>query len=469
MLARRRLLLIVGVALLILILSTSLLLSQGGGNAPAGGAPPPGYPGAGAPPGYPGAAGAPAAPSPAAAAGGQQMPPEVTMPYGEALQKDPTIGEVELPGEYKGLTLSLIEWQQLARIFRGRRAVALKPRMGRIGGRLQGPLETDIATRQDEMRIMKNLHEDAVENAFWFEVMMPKAIPEVSGPQAPAEVATVYVPVIMHADSQFPVRAVNQLKPYSGEGPNRQPFYLITPRGGLTRMHRLQLSGEAIGYWEQLWAGNTLEMNVYDNKGRRLISPLRQPAGHSGASVLDMVEQPRIHFASLDWQDDPAGPSGATAQATATTSASAYGGEGEGGYGGGPPTGGRPSSAGPTSGYGGDPGGGAGGALPYYTHWPKRRIWKKQNGEPLQIYGARGWPYQFVFTMPIRQIGQIDRVDVILTAEPAAAAGAAAGPGSAGGPGGYGGYPGTSGYSGMGGGMYGGPGAAAYGGGFVND
>jgi len=439
---KRRLSVLVGAVLLTLVLCGSVLFSQappGGGNAvggPPGGAP--GMPPTGfGPPGVaPGGA-----PSVAAAQAGEDMPDALRITYQEAVKQDPSIAEAGIPQQYHALRLSLIEWRQLGRIFLGR-VVEVVPREGRIGHGLRPALQIDITQRQIEMEVMGELHDEAVREAFWFEVGMPKMTANVSAPQATPETCTVRVGVVMHSKPKFADRVLARLKNYSGRGEGREAFYFITDRGGYFKYHRLFLSQEAISYWEQLWGANIVELNVYDSNDRRLTppSPIRMPAGHSGATICDLVRPRTLYYAASDWRHSGGGGGGGMG----ASSAMGYGGQG-GSSGYGAPMGGS---------MGGGGGAGAGettffpfasrpvtnphakstppGWLPQaymtppprYSHLPEQKLWKRQDGKVMKIEGAKGWYYHFEFQMPIARVGDMDHCTAELVGLPLGAAGA---------------------------------------------
>lgn len=466
MASKRRVLVLSGAVLLALVLCGSVLFSQapptptGPGNevgAPTPTAPmPPGVPG---PPG----AGPPEVPTAAEALAGEEMPAELRMTYQEAVAEHPGIAEAGIPLEYRDQELSLIEWRQLARIFLGR-VVEVVAAEGRVGRVVRPPLQLDISQRQIEMEIMGDLHEEAVSDGFWFEVGMPKVTADVAAPQARPETCTVRVGVVMHSKPKFANRVLQRLKNYSGRSEAREPFYFITDRGGYFKQHRLFLAQEAISYWGQLWASNVVELTVYDVNDRRLIPPIQQPAVHNGSTICDMVRPPTLYYAPGDWRHTGGAGAGAGMGAG---SAMGYG-EEEGG--------GSTYAGPPGGGYGAAPGapGGAAGAgettfFPFasrpvenrhadggattipvpswvgekiepprrYSHLPERELWKRQDGKPMKIDGAKGWYFHFEFQMPIGRVGDIDHCTAELISLPLGAAGAP-GAGPMGMAGGYG-------------------------------
>jgi hypothetical protein len=354
----------VGAVLVALLGSATVLISQ---------QPPPGAPGT---PAAPDTAAAPAA-RPAA------TPASIfpTMTYTEFINKHPEGAYSQIPERYKRTKLTETQWLQLARIFRGAREVGLAARRGRIGRELYAPAAKLLAGMKAEMDIMKEIHDQAVESAWWFECSFPRISVTANDPDN----AYISFDVIKHVRcGNFADRLLRRLGPLSGRGEGRVLFTVLTQDGGMFGRHQLYLSAEAVSYWPTLWSGDTIEARVFDvGGGEMLPAPMLRSAGHTGATILEMVYPPEIYYT------------------------------------------GDPSSAFPRSLLHGVSG--------MYEYMPEYRYYRRQDGKLLPLDGVEGWLYTgWSFTLPMARVAEIDRIEAKLVAGAPRAAGA-------GGAGGFGG------------------------------
>jgi len=314
---------------------------------------------------------APAAPAaPATPSGTAQLFP--TMSYGDFVNAHPESQYAQIPEHYKRQRLTETQWLQLARIFRGAVAVGVARRGGRIGRTLYEPAVRDIAGRKAEMEIMKQIHDESVEVGWWFECSFPR----ISVSAADPDNVVVSFDVIKHVKCKnFPNRILARLAPFSGRGEGRTEFTVITEKGGHYQRHQLYLSTEAVGYWPGLWSGDTMEARVYDVDGNDMLpAPLLRSAGHSGATMFDMVYPPEIYYT------------------------------------------GDANSAFPRSRLHG------GGGL--YEYLPEYPYYRRSDGQPLHLDGMEGWYYTgWSFVMPLARLSEIDRIEAKLVAGAARAGG----------------------------------------------
>jgi hypothetical protein len=369
--------------LLTLVLVTALVLLAGPAGAQGGR--PPGAsmmpPAGGMMPG--GMGGMPGMGAPSGGGGGglteTPMPAELTITYSEFLARHPDQTGVSVPDEYKSQKLSETQWLQVMRIFRGA-MVGISER-GRIGAGLREQAAKEIAGKKAEMQVMREIHDEAVKSAFWYEVSWPRVVTDANDPGN----VTVYVDVVERVRPAFAERALAKLQPFSGYAPDRQPFTLITRKGSFYRRAQLLLSPEAVAYWPGLWTGDQIELRVYDKDGRSVTTVSPQPASHSGATILAIVSPPQIRITSV-----------------------------------------------------------AGTALPVigpdtarYGQIPAYALWHKQDGSQMKLDGTDGWMHTFSFTIGINKLGSIDHMEarLIAGAAPAGGAGRAGMPGMRGGPG----------------------------------
>ncbi len=319
------------------------------------------------PPAGPPAGGAPAAqPQPAAAA--PSSGPVTLFPlmsYQEFLKLHPEDASAQIPPHYKVRRLTETQWNQLARIFRGAKGVGAPRVQGRIGRELFAPAARMLAGIKAEMAIMKTIHDESIEEAWWFEASFPRI--EVSA--ATPDMALISFDVIKHVKcGNFADRVLERLNPFSGSGEGRAEFTVITEDDGMYLRHQMLLSQEAVGYWPTLWSGDTMEARVFDvDGGEMLPGPLMRSAGHGPATILDMVYPPEIYYFG--------------------DTASSF-----------------PRSRLHT-----------GGGL--YEYLPEYKLYRRSDGKPLTLDGVEGWFYTgWDFVLPMARVPEIHRIEVTIVA-----------------------------------------------------
>ena len=376
MTGKRRLYVAVAAVLVAILGSATVLISQ----QPAPPAPPPtGAPGATAPPA---AQPAPAAPTTAPGRGETLFP---WISYQEFLKLHPEDAFAQIPPHYKKMELTETQWIQLARIFRGAKGVGAPRVQGRIGRELYVPAAKILAGIKAEMDIMKTIHDESIEEAWWFDASFPRI--EVSA--ASPDMALISFDVIKHVKcGNFADRVLERLEPFSGPGEGRAEFTVITEDDGMYQRHQLLLSQEAVAYWPTLWSGDTMEARVFDvDGGEMLPGPLLRSAGHSGATILDMVYPPEIYYFGDTSSSFP------RSRLHTTTG--------------------------------------------LYEYVPEYKFYRRSDGTPLKLDGVEGWFYTgWSFAIPLSRVPEIDRIEVTMVAGAPGAGGGGGGFGFGGGGGG---------------------------------
>ena len=344
MMRKRQLWVAVGAVVIGLLGSATVLISQPPTAPPPGAQPP---------------SAAPTAPAPPGAL--TDLFPRLS--YQEFVEQHPETAAAQIPQHYRPMRMTETQWLQLARIFRGRVAVGIPRVQGRIGRALYGPAAKELAGKKVEMEIMKQIHEEAAEEGWWFECSFPRMTTNAANPDN----ILVSFDVIKHVRCpNFANRILQRLGPFSGRGEGRTEFTVITEKGGWYRRHQLYLSAEAVGYWPTLWSGDTIEARVYDVEGGEMLpGPLMRSAGHSGATFMEMVYPPEMYYT------------------------------------------GDTSSAFPRSRLHGTGG--------LYEYVPEYRYYRRSDGQLLKIDAREGWYYSgWSFTIALARVAEIDRIEAKL-------------------------------------------------------
>jgi len=221
-----------------------------------------------------------------------KMPKEKTMTYPEWLNRKgqrpvaiPKWFLREKDGKPRQYTDA--EWYQLHTLY-----AAGKEERGGPGSRLSSEVRKQLAVQQKEAAIPELVYDAGLDH-FYFRVTYPT----YNIGQVTETGTTIYLDAIMQVAESFSrtygefVR--KKLAPFSNPGPNRADFYLITYDRGYWRPYHFQLLPETISELNQLWAGNTIRMELLDSSGD-VIASQTQSAGHSAETMSEIAYPPEI-------------------------------------------------------------------------------------------------------------------------------------------------------------------------------
>ncbi len=221
-----------------------------------------------------------------------KMPEEKTMTYPEWLDREgrrpvaiPRWFLREEDGKPKQYTDA--QWHQLYALYTG-----VKEEPGAPGSKLSREIQKQLAVQQKEAKLPRLIYEAGLDH-FYFRVTYPT----YNIGQVTEAGTTISLDAIMQVPESFSrnygewVR--KRLAPYSNPGPNRTDFYLVTYQRGYWRPYHFQLLPETISELNQLWAGNTIKLELLDKSGA-VIASQTQPAGHSAETMSEIAYPPEI-------------------------------------------------------------------------------------------------------------------------------------------------------------------------------
>ena len=234
-----------------------------------------------------------------------EMPEELVMTYAaylaetgrsRALIPDEYLFDEE--GEPKKATKN--QWGQIYRIYETRRAVAVaEERVGRPGGPLSDRIAMEMAVKENETRVIRELYEQGLKS-FWFEVSYPQISSQDISPGVTA--VPVEVGVAMHVKAnvaqRYPSLVYRRLKRFDNYGVDRGVFHIVDYEGGMWNPKIIRLWNGSMTLWNQLWGENSIRLVIYDIDGDRIVSG-EQPAGLDGAICAKLVYPDELNYTPM--------------------------------------------------------------------------------------------------------------------------------------------------------------------------
>jgi len=220
------------------------------------------------------------------------MPEEKTMTYPEWLDKEDR-GPVAIPewflreedGKPKEYTDA--QWHQLHTLY-----VGVKEEPGAPGSKLSSEIQKQLAVQQKEAEVPRLIYEAGLDH-FYFRVTYPTYnIGQVTeyGTTISLDAIMQVSDSLRHSYGEF-VR--KKLAPYSNPGTDRTDFYVITYQRSYWRPYHFRLLPETVAELEELWAGNSIKMELLDRSGDAIASQT-QSAGHSAETINQIAYPPEI-------------------------------------------------------------------------------------------------------------------------------------------------------------------------------
>ena len=224
----------------------------------------------------------------------RNMPEEKTTTYPEWLDREDR-HPIAIPKWFlreedgKPQQYTNAQWHQLQTLYIG---AARKVERGGPGGKLSSEVQKQLAVQEKEAELPQPIYEAGL-NHFYFRVTYPT----YNIGQVTEDGTTISLDAIMQvADSlnrNYGEMVRKKLAPYSNPGPNRSDFYVITYQRGYWRPYHFQLLSETISELNQLWAGNSIKMELLDRSGDAIVSQI-QSAGHSAETMSEIAYPPEI-------------------------------------------------------------------------------------------------------------------------------------------------------------------------------
>ncbi|MGQ9732845.1 MAG: hypothetical protein ACUVX8_16425 [Candidatus Zipacnadales bacterium] len=232
-------------------------------------------------------------------------PPEhLQMTYDEFLAKE---GQPRMPipkaylVDEKGepIKRSANQWYQLARIYQ--EGVTIEVERGEPGGQMAEQMQAELKHIEREHAAIRELYEWALNHCFSAHIGHPVLQTVTS---SNSDTATVRLHVVLQSTKDFPARVVKRLQPLSKPGlpwrdsatpgqrsgsvAGRARLDIVTREGGYARPVKLYLDAEAIGLWQELWAGTEVRVSLLDT-AQKVIAETTHPAGLNGAICEQML------------------------------------------------------------------------------------------------------------------------------------------------------------------------------------
>jgi len=237
----------------------------------------------------------------------QEMPEELTMTYDQfladtgqprALLPDLYLfDENDVPRKY-----TKNQWAQLQRVYATRREVVVgvpEARVGRPGVLLAERIANEMAAKENERRVMRELYEQGLSN-FWFEIGYPQMRSQDITPGATA--IPIEVGVIMHVKpsvaKRYPSLVYRRLKKFDNYGDDRVVFRIADYDGGVWNPKVLRLWNGSVSEWEGLWPQNVVRLTLYDVDGGRIVSG-QQAAGLGGDICSKLLYPDELNYAPM--------------------------------------------------------------------------------------------------------------------------------------------------------------------------
>ncbi len=190
------------------------------------------------------------------------------------------------------------QWQQLYRIYAGRREVA-GVGAGRPGYGLATRINREMAVKQKELEAIRHLYNVGLES-FTFEIGYPQVSHADIQPGATS--VPIQVGVIMKVKpgvaQRYPSLVYRKLAPFDNYGEDRQLFRIVDYEGGMWNPKEIWLWNGAVSEWNNLWSSNSIRLTLYDANGRRIVTGT-QPAGLNGGICAKMVYPDELNYAPL--------------------------------------------------------------------------------------------------------------------------------------------------------------------------
>jgi len=221
-----------------------------------------------------------------------KMPKEKRMIYPEWLDRE---GQrpVAIPKwflreeEGKPRQYSDAQWYQLHTLYAGAAEEGGAP-----GSKLRSEIQKQLAVQQKEAQVPRPIYEAGL-NHFYFQVTYPTY--NIS--QVTENNVTLSLDAIMRVSDSlrrsYGEFVRKKLAPYSNPGANRTDFYVITYQRSYWRPYHFRLLPETISELNQLWAGNTIKMELLDPTDI-VIASQTQSTGHSAETINQIAYPPEI-------------------------------------------------------------------------------------------------------------------------------------------------------------------------------